>query len=230
MTIKIGGRKINAIILDLERTLYPSKEADRIFASARKQLAVSLITKSGSAAELTDNVVNKKINDIVTLADQIGWSKAYRQLGGDLDFYHRTVRGIDRSSALKFNQGLHQMLSGLKDRVHLGLLTNATIPTAEAICTKVLGNKWRDLFHAVVCDGTPGCPAEKPDPRVFEFTLRKLGVVPERTAMVGDSLPDDIVPASNLGILTIYVGDQDGIGDLRISRVENLSTLIDTTP
>lgn len=228
MSINIGERKIAAVILDLEKTLYPAEDADRIFSPARKQLAVALLSQPGITTEIPESSVRKKVDEYATLSDQFGWSQAYLKLGGKIDVFHQVVRGIDRSNGLKLNPELHQMLDNLRVKVKLGLLTKATVPTAEAICTKILGDRWRDLFDAIVCDGAPGCPAEKPDPRAFEFTLGQLRVTAERTVMVGDSLPDDILPAAALGMLTIFVGDQEGIGDLRISCIEELAILIET--
>jgi HAD superfamily hydrolase (TIGR01549 family) len=227
MTAKIAERTIHAIVSDLERTFYSAEEANRIFGPARRQLAIALLVQSGSTEKLSEDVISAKVDELTALTDTISWSHAYFQLGGDLDFFHKTVRGIDRSHGLKHNPGLRRMLVDLRNKVKLGLLTKATVPTAEAICAKILGHEWQGLFDAVVCDGTPGCPAEKPDPRAFEFILNQLGVSPEQAAMVGDNLADDILPAAALGMLTIYVGDQRGIGDLRISRIEELQALID---
>lgn len=99
MPVKISDRETDAIIFDLERTLYPPEEADRIFAPARIQLVGALPAEHGS------------LEEFIALADQIGWSQAYPQLGGNIDFYHQVVRGIDRSNGLKFNPELHQMLA-----------------------------------------------------------------------------------------------------------------------
>ena len=226
MTVKIGERKADAIIFDLERTFYSAEEADRIFATARKQLAMALLIQPGSMGELPEDAIKGKVGELTALTNKISWSQAYLQLGGNLDFFHQTVRGINRSDGLKPNPELYRMLDSLRNKVKLGLLTKATVPTAEAICAKILGEEWKKSFDSVVCDGTPGCPAEKPDPRAFEFILSKLGVSPERTVMVGDNLADDILSAAALGMLTVYVGDQDGIGDFRISRIEDLATLL----
>lgn len=215
MPVNIGERRIGAVICDLENTFYPPEEADRIFAVARLKLAKAL-----PAGQDTQT----KLKRLLALADKIGWSQAYQQLGGNIDFYHQVVRGIDRSNGLKFNPELHQMLDNLRVKVKLGLLTKATIPTAEAICTKILGEKWQDLFDVVVCDGTPGCPAEKPDPEAFKFILHQLGVVPEHAAMVGDSLADDVLSAAALGLVTVKVGGEKvGPWDLYIARIEELA-------
>jgi len=147
MTIKIAGKEVDAIILDLEKTLYLPGEADRIFATARRQLAEALLIRPKSLVKLPQGIVDKKIKELTVLADHVGWSKAYLQLGGNIDFYHRTVRGINRSNGLKFNQELYQLLDSLKAKVKLGLFTKATIPIAEAICAKILGKNWQDLFQ-----------------------------------------------------------------------------------
>jgi|GEM_PF-321995 len=44
----------------------------------------------------------------------------------------------------------------------------------------------------------------KPNPAIFEYTLNALGVSPQETAMVGDSLSADILGAQPLGIYAIW--------------------------
>jgi len=170
MTVKIGERKADGIIFDLERTFYSAEEADRIFATARRQPAMALLIQPGSMGELPEDAIKEKVGKLTALTNKISWSQAYLQLGGDLDFFHQTVRGIDRSDGLKPNPELYRMLGSLRNKVKLGLLTKATVPTAEAICAKILGEEWKKSFDAVICDGTPGCPAEKPDPRAYFFS------------------------------------------------------------
>ena len=45
----------------------------------------------------------------------------------------------------------------------------------------------------------------KPDPRTFEFVLKKLQSVPEETIMVGDDLKNDIYGAQQLGMKAIHI-------------------------
>lgn len=131
-----------------------------------------------------------------------------------------------RSRHLSFNPRLKQTLDNLKaSPTKLGILTSAASRVTDNTCAKLLGDDWNDLFAVVVCeDSLPNI--QKPDSRTFQFALGKLVVVTERAAMVGDSIGDDILPAAALGMLTIYVGEEEGIADLRISRIENLESLI----
>jgi HAD superfamily hydrolase (TIGR01549 family) len=47
--------------------------------------------------------------------------------------------------------------------------------------------------------------AEKPDPEIFEHALRQAGAPPERCAMVGDRLDNDVVAARRHGMRGIWL-------------------------
>lgn len=51
--------------------------------------------------------------------------------------------------------------------------------------------------------------ARKPDVRIYRYALEKIGGVPERTVMVGDSLKNDIHPCQQLGMQTIWLNPSD---------------------
>lgn len=226
MTIKIGERAIDGLIFDVEGTLYGREHNERIFSAARLEFARTLLGGDGETVE--EQRVLRKRDEYVELAREVGWTQAYIKLGGDPEDYHRIIRNIDRTSGLERDDELYRMLDHLGAQAQLGLLTTAQVPIAESILEKLLGGHWQDLFNTVVCKDTPDCPAEKPDPRVFQFTLRQLGIAPERAAMVGDNLGDDILPAATLGMLTVLVGGEEKSGpwDLSIGRIEELSAHI----
>ena len=46
---------------------------------------------------------------------------------------------------------------------------------------------------------------EKPDLRIFKLALEQAGCNPQNAIMVGDRLENDIVPARQLGMKTIWV-------------------------
>jgi putative hydrolase of the HAD superfamily len=58
-----------------------------------------------------------------------------------------------------------------------------------------------NLVQVIVTSGD--LSVRKPHPALFETAALLLGVSPGATAMVGDSYPDDIVPAAALGMTTI---------------------------
>lgn len=63
------------------------------------------------------------------------------------------------------------------------------------------------LLGAVLCSAVEG--VSKPDPALFRRALERLSAAPAEAAMVGDSLPSDIMPAKALGLTTVWIrGDQ----------------------
>lgn len=225
MTIKIGERDIDGVIADLEGTLTSREQDEAIFVPARIDIARTLLSISGR--DLSEPLIQQKVEEYVHLANVIGWKPAFIEFGGDEGEFHRITRGIDRSAGIAFNSDVHQLLRDLRSRVRLGLLTRATPAITESICSKLLGAQWKELFSAVVCGDMPECPVSKPDPRAFQFTAGLLDVPLERIAMVGNTRVDDIIPAATLGMLTIFVGNQEeGPWDFRIERIEELKTII----
>jgi putative hydrolase of the HAD superfamily len=62
-------------------------------------------------------------------------------------------------------------------------------------------------IDAVVCSAIEG--VKKPDLAMFRLALDRLGVAASQAAMIGDSLGNDIVPAKELGLTTIWLyGDR----------------------
>lgn len=47
--------------------------------------------------------------------------------------------------------------------------------------------------------------AEKPDPAIFEYALARAGAPPERCAMVGDRLDNDVEPARRHGMKGVWI-------------------------
>jgi len=58
-------------------------------------------------------------------------------------------------------------------------------------------------FDAILSSAT--VRSEKPDPRIFELALERLGVAPEEALHVGDSHGNDVVGARLVGIEAVLV-------------------------
>jgi FMN phosphatase YigB (HAD superfamily) len=58
-----------------------------------------------------------------------------------------------------------------------------------------------EVFSVIVTSGDEGY--RKPHPCIFETALRHLNFQPNQVAVVGDSYEWDIVPAANLGLITV---------------------------
>ncbi|WP_242846550.1 HAD family hydrolase [Butyrivibrio sp. LB2008] len=60
--------------------------------------------------------------------------------------------------------------------------------------------KYIDLIIASAEEGV-----EKPDKRIFNIALSKASCIPENAVMIGDRIDNDIVPAKELGMKTIWI-------------------------
>lgn len=69
---------------------------------------------------------------------------------------------------------------------------------------------------------------EKPDPRIFEIALDRLGIAPQQAVMVGDNFDRDLRPAKSIGMGTIWLRQgtkpppEPGIADLVIGTLDEI--------
>lgn len=81
----------------------------------------------------------------------------------------------------------------------IGIIANQSLGSEERL--KQFGIwKYIDELVASAEEGVA-----KPDKRIFEIALTRTGCKPEEAAMVGDRLDNDIVPANDLGMYTIWM-------------------------
>ena len=93
-----------------------------------------------------------------------------------------------------------ETLEALKKRgYHLGIIANQVPGTAQRL------DDWGLLkyFDLVVASAEMG--VAKPDPLIFEKALELAGCQPCDSVMVGDRLDNDIRPAKELGMRTVWI-------------------------
>ena len=94
-----------------------------------------------------------------------------------------------------------RLLSSIKDRYRLGLVTN--FPDGP-IARRAFDNLGlTTFFRSLVVSGEVGY--RKPRRIIFERALTELEAIPESTVMVGDTLEADIVGAKNMGMKAILI-------------------------
>lgn len=229
MTVRIGEREIDGFLFDVDGTFYGKEEHDLIFDAVQLHLAVALLAASGKSEASDDEIRLMKSKYLGKVAEIGRWQRAFIELGGSPDQYRILAGDADRSRHLNFNPELRLTLGKIKALpTKLGILTSAATEVTKNTCRKLLGNDWNNLFEVVVCEDSLPLNVQKPDLRAFQFANEKLGTSPERVAMVGDSIGDDILPAAALGMFTVFVGEKlDGPWDLRLNRIEELENLIE---
>ena len=115
----------------------------------------------------------------------------------------------------------------LKKKYKLGIIANQ-IPGAEKRLEEM---GIRRYFDVIVSSAEEG--VAKPDPRIFNIALTRAGCTPEQAVMIGDRIDNDIVPAKQIGMKTVWIKQGVGRywniqGDCEIPgyEVNNLSELL----
>lgn len=96
-------------------------------------------------------------------------------------------------------------LAHFRGRFRLGLLTNGA-PDLQR--EKIAGAGVGEYFHEILVSGDLGFG--KPDPRIFEAILSRLGVAPCEAIMIGNSLHSDIQGARAAGVKAVWI-NRDGV-------------------
>ena len=83
----------------------------------------------------------------------------------------------------------------------LALISNASDDPNTQVLVDKLGV--RGLFEVIISSAALG--VRKPNPRIFQVALDRMGLSPDSVAMVGDTLGADILGARNAGIFSIWI-------------------------
>ena len=102
----------------------------------------------------------------------------------------------------KIEPDTHETLTALRNKGYrLGLISNAS--NTPDINRLIDNHNLRHYFEIIVISAEEGI--RKPDPCIFTKALNKLGVMPDNTIMVGDTLPADVLGAQNSGIKSVWI-------------------------
>jgi putative hydrolase of the HAD superfamily len=117
-------------------------------------------------------------------------------------------------------------IGALRERGHrIGLISNFEGWLEEMLVELELGN----VFDVSVISGVVG--VEKPDVRIFEIALDAAGVVPADAVHVGDSVANDVEPATAAGMRAVLLdraGDHPDHPGPRVRSLADLPGLVAT--
>jgi putative hydrolase of the HAD superfamily len=187
---------IQAVVFDLDDTLYPEREYVR---SGYRAVAGRLRERLGCREALEDWLWQRfcrgeSAGAIDALNAHFRLELSPEQIA-ELVCVYRDHRPDIRPYA-----GAAELLERLARRCRLGLLSDGFLP-AQRLKLEALG--LGRLFEAVVFTEEMGRDCWKPSPAGFEAIRRKLGVPHRRCAYVADNPAKDFIPANRLGWRTI---------------------------
>jgi HAD superfamily hydrolase (TIGR01509 family) len=121
--------------------------------------------------------------------------------------------------------GTLEMLRDLKAAgLRLAVISNADGRVARYLAHAGLA----DEFEFIIDSGAVG--VEKPDRRIFDMALERLGLGPDEVVYVGDSWEIDVVGATAAGIRAIYLAPEPRDGATCITGICDLPAALGLEP
>ncbi len=192
-------QNIQALIFDMDDTLYKSPELKRAY----RQAACDLIAEAKGIDPPETRALYLRTR--TALAARYGYTPSntsvLRELGiGWETWRDRTARAIDPRRFLRQDPELVTTISILSGRYRLGLLTNNHRVHTDRIL-EILGVG--PFFRAVLTVSETG--KTKPDPALCSTMACLLAVPPEKCLLIGDEEGIDLIPARAAGMKTYHV-------------------------
>lgn len=158
------------------------------------------------------------------------WSGALAAVGVHDDALARDLAAAyvgARRSAEAIDPEAEPLLALLARDRRLALLTNGA---SDVQREKLSRTRFGRHFSVIVISLEVG--VGKPEPRVFEIALERLGVRADEAVMVGDSLLRDVAGAQSAGLHTVWIDrglwDERGpVPDATIRRLSDLPAALD---
>ena len=104
----------------------------------------------------------------------------------------------EQQSNARLVPGVAGLLNALAGHVKIGVVTNGS-------SARQRGKLERFGIHPDAVAVSEDVGATKPAPAIFRFALARLGVVPERATMIGDSWENDVLGALGCGMTAVWL-------------------------
>jgi putative hydrolase of the HAD superfamily len=200
----MNTRAINAVIFDLDDTLYP----ERAYAfSGFAAVAAAFEDRLGDSAkaekrlrELFDSEHRRRVFNALLTERRL--SEAPKLIEHMVQVYRK------HRPEISLHSDAYAALTRLRGRFKLGLITDGP---PESQWAKIDALNLRNRFDEIIVTSELGSGCAKPNPRAFELMIDRLGVEPAGCVYVADNLAKDFIAANALGWVTIQIVRPEGI-------------------
>lgn len=128
------------------------------------------------------------------------WARALEETGASGDPRKLEQRWQSLRAKFPLFDDVDEVLARLRPHTRLAMVTNGVSGLQRR---KVNGSGLSHWFDVIAISGELG--VGKPDPAIFEWVAKQLGVPKERCAMVGDNPERDVQGGINAGLPTAWV-------------------------
>lgn len=226
--------RLSAVVFDLDGTLcHYGISIERAMADALRQVGVppDLIGDLSLAADRYYDLWYdlQDVDSTLSLRERI-WLSLLSEHGTNDPALARRIAQVyiaARTKSLVLFDGVLPLLSDLREKYSLGLLTNGP---SEMQWEKIDLLGLKGCFDTITVSGDAGI--HKPDTRVFSGLLERLNTAAGRAVYVGNSYEMDIIGASETGMFSVWVNPdgeeepQDHVADAIITDVTELRGLL----
>ncbi len=202
----VRNTRLQAVLLDLDNTLYPEEE---YVISGFREVANCLAARGNLDAEALHA---RMLHILHTQGRGRVFNTLLAELKLDSNIWFRTLLLVYRSHqpAINLFPGVADALGALKTRgVRLGLITDGT---ASVQRRKIAALDLERHMDVIVCTDELGAGCAKPSTVPFEVALNLLGVAPNEAAYIADDIEKDFAGPNRLRIKSVQVRSAGLVG------------------
>ena len=206
-----GNAKVRAVLFDLDDTLFDHAHCARCALAAVRSAHAPLSAIDPLELERSHSRILEEIHGDVMLgrmpldaARVERFRRLFETTGVEVEAEVAAAAAsgyrqayIDSRRAVA---GAEALLAAVKTRAKVGIVSNNLLEEQRAKLRHCGLDRYVDVLMVSEEAGV-----SKPDPRIFEMALARLGCTPAETVMVGDSWPADIEGAQAAGIPAIWL-------------------------
>lgn len=193
----LSGFKPEAIVFDMDDTLYPERDYIRSgYWAVAEHLADDSSEKDKIFTMLWDifsHDPQEKVFNVVL--SRLGYEQTPELILELIKLYREHITNI------KPSEGVVELLEYLRSKYKLGLITDGYMPGQQ---NKVDSLGIAHYFDSIIFTEELGREFWKPASKAFELTAANLGVNHEKCVYIGDNLKKDFVAPNALGWKTIH--------------------------
>jgi putative hydrolase of the HAD superfamily len=189
---------LQAILFDLDDTLYPERE---FVLSGFRAVAAWGECELGIPGNASMSELTRLYEEGIRLNTFDRWL-AIHHLGSSVPVADLVRVYREHTPTLHPFPDTIRILESLRDHYRLGLLTDGYQAVQEK---KIAALGIAHFFNAITYSDTLGRNGWKPNPRPFQVTMRALGVKPREAVYVGDNPIKDFLGARNAAMWSIRV-------------------------